>query len=663
MRILQPIKIGELVIRNRIVMTATHLGYCPDGFATERLINFYRPRAEGGAGLIVVGCCSIDEHRAYTDMLDLSKDDFIESHRRLTETIKDQGASVCLQLMHPGRYASSRITGITPIAPSPLSSALSRERPREMTFEDIRKAVSSFAAAARRAVEAGYEMVEINASAGYLISQFFSPLANHRLDEYGGSLENRARFGIEVVRAVKEAVKNRIMIMVRLSGNDFMPGGNTNQEMQYFAKLLEEAGAQAFNVTGGWHESRVPQITMDVPPGAYVYLAQGIKKAVNVPVIACNRINDPLLAEKILYEGRADMVGMARALIADPNLPDKVVKGQFVDIRKCIGCNQGCLDAIFRDKSCECLVNARVGRERETEIIPTSKSKRVLVIGGGAAGMEAARVASMRGHKVTLWEKNSCLGGQLLLAAAVPGREDFYHLSSFLQNSLHRLGVKVVLDKEATTNEICNFAPDCIVVATGAEPLIPNIAGIGLSTVVSAWDVLRDKKDLGAKVIVIGGNAVGCETALYIARMGTIDALTFNFLMLNEAEGIEKIKRLAVQGTKDVTVLEMEEKAGKDLGVSTRWPILQELRRYGVKIMTSTKAIEIESDGVVVEHNGQIAKIYADSIVVAVGSVSENKLYEQLKAKFFQVFLIGDAKEPRKAIDAVKEGFYTGYRI
>lgn len=664
MKILQPIKIGNLEVKNRIVMPAMHLGYCPDGFITERIINFYRERAQGGAGLIVVGCCNIDEHQAYAGMVDLSKDVFIAGHRRLTSVIKEAGARVCLQLIHAGRYASSSLSGVTPIAPSAIPSTLTRETPREMTHEDIQRVIAAFAAAARRAVEAGYDMVEVIASAGYLISQFFSPLTNRRQDGYGGSLENRARFGVEVVRTVKEAVGDKIPVMVRLSGNEFMPGGNTNREMQQFARLLEEAGAAAFNVTGGWHESRVPQITMNVPPGAYTYLAQGIKKAVKVPVVACNRINDPLLAEQILREGRADMIGMARGLMADPELPSKVAEGRLEEIRKCIGCNQGCLDAIFRNKSCQCLVNARTGREGETEIKPAKEPQKVLVIGGGAAGMEAARVAALRGHKVTLWEKSNRLGGQLLLAAAAPDRQDFCHLVTYLENALDKLKVTVVLNKEATEEEVIAFAPDCVIVATGAQPVKPNIPGIEMEQVVSAWRVLSGEAEVGTKVVIIGGGAVGCETALYIARMGTIDAETIRFLLLNEAESIEEIRQLALQGTKAITILEMEKSPGQGLGISTRWSMLQELTRRGVKIMTSTRAVQIESDGViVVKPDGQKEKIAADTVVIAAGSCSENRLYKQLEKKLSRVYLVGDAKEPRNALEAVQEGFNAGRAV
>lgn len=663
MKLFESTSIGGLEIRNRIVMPAMHLGFCRDEYIDERIISFYRERGRGGAGLIVVGGCNIDQH-GYRNMVSLRDDKFIPGHRRLANAIKETGARACAQLFQPGAYSSFSPVGMQPIAPSAVPSGLTREMPREMTLEDIREVIGRFAAAARRAVEAGYDMVEVIASAGYLISEFFSPVTNRRTDEYGGSFANRCRFGEEVVQAVRRAVGDRFPVMVRLTGHEFIPGGNTNLEVRQFARRLQDAGADAFNVTGGWHESRVPQITMNVPNGAYVYLAQGIKQAVDVPVVACNRINDPWLAEEILMQGRADLIGMARGLMADPDLPRKAMEGRFNEIRKCVACNQGCLDAIFSGESCRCLVNARVGREAETEIKLAATPRKVLVIGGGPAGLEAARVAALRGHEVSLWEKEEVLGGQLQLAAAVPGRADFYHLIDYLEESLFALGVEVVVDKEATPEEIEAFRPDAIVVATGARPVIPAIPGVDLDHVVGAWEVIGGEAELGQKVVVIGGGATGCEVAMYIASMGTIDSDTLRFLLLNGAEPVERIKELALRGIKEVVVIEQARTAGRGIGASTRWSILQDLRRMGVDIRTSTRVLAIAEDGVVVaEPDGQTEKIAADSVVIAAGSRAENSLFENLKQKFPEVYLVGDACNPRTVLDAIREGFDVGNSI
>lgn len=663
-KLFEPADIGGLNIRNRIAMLPMHLGYCENGVVGERIIDFYRERARGGAGLIIIGGCSIDEHEAYQGMVSIKDNSFIPGHRRLAAAVKAEGARACLQLFQPGRYANSRLTGIQPVAPSPFPSSLTRETPREMTAEDIQQVIAAFAAAARRAVEAGYDMVEIIASAGYLISQFFSPVTNQRTDEYGGSFENRARFGEEVVRAVRREVGGDYPIMVRLSGHEFMPHGNTGREVALFARRLQEAGASAFNVTGGWHESRVPQITMNVPAGAYVYLAWEVKQAVEVPVIACNRINDPRLAESILRQGKADLIGMARGLLADPELPRKAREGRFQEIRKCIGCNQGCLDEIFKGGSCRCLVNARAGREAETIVKPAPVPRKVLVIGGGPAGMEAARVAASRGHRVSLWERDSRLGGQLRMAAAVPGREEFNHLIDYLEKSLQALGVEVFTGREATPESVREFAPDVIIVSSGAEPALPGIPGIASSRVVGAWEVLKGTARTGRRVVVVGGGAVGCEVGLYLANTGTIDADTIKFLLLNKAETAETIRGLASKGVKEVVILEQDRSAGKGVGGSTRWILLQELNRLGVKIQTSTRVLAIEEDGVLVENqSGQREKVPADTVVIAAGAQAKNDLYETLKEEFGKVYLIGDARAPRKALDAIREGFDVGNLI
>ncbi|NPV93169.1 MAG: FAD-dependent oxidoreductase [Firmicutes bacterium] len=664
MKLFQPIRIGGLEVKNRIVMPAMHMGYCKGGEVSERLINFYRERALGGAGLLMVGGCSIDPYPAYWGMVEIGHDRLVPGHKRLTDSIHEAGARIGCQLFHAGRYASSIFSKRQPIAPSPIPSKFSKEVPREMTLEDIEEVISQFASSAIRAREGGYDLVEVIASAGYLISQFFSPVTNRREDRYGGSFENRSRFGVEVIEAVRAAVGPGFPVMVRLTGNEFMPGGNTNREIQGFARRLQEAGADAFDVTGGWHESRVPQITMGVPNGAYVYLAQGIKRAVDVPVAACNRINDPRLAEEILVQGRADLVGMARVLMADPELPRKASEGRFREIRKCIGCNQGCLDMVFKGRPVTCLVNSRVGREGDTGITPAETRKRVLVIGGGAAGMEAARVAAARGHDVTLWEKSSRLGGQLLLAGLVPDRGELLHLVEYLVESLNITGVKVELNRAAGVEEVEAFAPDAVVVAAGALPVTPAIPGIELGHVVEAWEVLSGQVELGRRVVIVGGGAVGCELGMFIARMGAIDSETVRFLLLNEAESVETIRELATRGVKEVVILEMDRSAGRGLGISTRWIVLQDLARMGVTVRTSSRVQAIIPGGVLVDlENGENELIEADSVVIAVGSGSENQLYQELKDRLTEVYLVGDASRPRTALEAVREGFDAGYSI
>lgn len=659
-----PIQINGMKVRNRIVMTAMHLGYTPEGEVTDRLVHFYSLRANGGAGLIIVGGCPIDEYGGMSNMISIREDRFIPGLRRLTDTVRAGGARIAAQLYQAGRYThSAMIGGRKPFSASAVRSKLTGETPRALDIEEIPGVQKKFGEAAGRAKEAGFDAVEILGSAGYLISQFLSPLTNKREDAYGGPLDNRMRFGVEVVHKVREAVGPDYPILMRLAGNDFMEGGCTNREARIFASTLEEAGVDMFNVTGGWHETRVPQLTMNVPRAAYVYLAHGIKSSVSSPVLASNRINDPELAEEILRNGEADMVTMARGLLADPDLPRKAQMGKAHRIYHCIACNQGCFDNIFSLKPAGCLVNPAAGSEEEGPVEPAVRSKHVLVIGGGVGGMKAACVAAERGHKVSLVEKAERLGGQVLLNRRIPGREEMATAAEDLVRNLKAMGVEISLEKEADLPFVKDFQPDAIVLATGARPAVPEIPGVDQAHVVQAWDVLAGRAGVGGKVVVVGGNAVGLETALYLARIGTLSPEVLHFLIVNHAESMETLMELLHKGDKEVTVVEMLKKAGKDIGFSTRWTIMAELRRLGVTIMTGTKAMAVKEDGLEVEREEGSGFLPADSIVLAAGSVPENGLLQQLQGLAPEIFVVGDAKEPRKALEAIREGFEAGMKI
>ena len=655
----QPVSIGLLELKNRLVMPAMHLGYCDNGFVTGRLVDFYRERALGGAGLIVVGGCAIDDH-GYNSMIKISNDDYIPGLTGLVEVVHSGGAAIAAQLFQPGRYSYSYNVGIQPVAPSALPSRLTGQVPRELGLDEIYQAIDSFVAAAGRAKQAGFDAVEVIGSAGYLISQFLSPITNQRDDEFGGDFQRRMRFGLELAARIKQVCGQDFPLMFRVTGNEFMPGGNTNDEMGVFCRELEKAGVDAINVTGGWHETSVPQITMGVPRGAFAYLARGIKEAVNIPVVACNRINDPWLAAELINDGVADLVGVARGMIADPKFANKVKDGLAEDIRPCIGCNQGCLDAIFNGGSVACLVNARAGKEARHKLVPAVRPKRVLVVGGGPAGLEAARVCAERGHQVTLWERELEFGGQLNLAAAPPGRCEFLSFIDYLTARLATLNVDLEVGHEATAEKVLDFGADAVIMATGASPLIPPIPGVDGDNVVQAWDVLSGIAPVGKKVVIIGGGAVGCETALYLGQKGTIDPETFHFLAVNRAETWEKIISLATRGTKDITLVEMQKSLGADIGMSTRWIILQEMKRNGIKSVTRATVLSINEQGVLIKRGDQEELLTADTVVLAAGSRPDSELCEQIKEKVKEVYLIGDAVIPRKALDAVHQGYLAG---
>lgn len=665
LKLFTPLKIGTVTLKNRIAMPAVHHAYTPDGFVNDRLVAYYGERARGGAALITVGGCSIDEAGKGPMMIGLHDDAFIAGLRRLSAAIHGEEAAAAAQLYQAGRYTHTMITGTTPLAPSPLPSRLTRETPREMTAEDIAATLTAFGEAARRCRESCFDAVEILASAGYLICQFLSPLTNERQDEYGGSFAARARFGVEVVREVRRAVDGDYPVIVRLSGHDFMPGGNTNEEAARFAVLLEEAGADGFNVTGGWHESRVPQITGEVPRGGMAYLARGIKEAVSVPVAASNRINDPLIAEEILQDNLADLVNMGRPLIADPHLPEKSRTGRGGAIRRCIACNQGCLDMIFSFQDVFCTVNAAAGREEDAALHPAAEKRRILIVGGGPAGMEAARVAAWRGHAVTLWEKGPALGGCLRHAAVPPGKGEFLTLIDYFQAELPRLGVSVALNRTASAAEVQAFNPDAVVVATGARPVCPPFPVSEDSPTCGVLEVLGGEKIPGERVVVIGGGSVGCETAAAIARRGTPSAEALRFLLDNEGEGEERLRKISTLGPRQVTLVEMEKGLARDMGISTRWVTMQCLRRQGIKLLDRHRVLAVQAKGVLVARPEDDQELFleADTVILAVGVEADNCLADDLRGKVKELHLVGDARSPRKLTEAIREGFDLGRQL
>ena len=659
-----PIKVGKMELKNRFVMPAMHYLSSWEGLVLPHHTDYFVERAKGGAALIIIGGCTIDETSGAVNMLSVRDDKFIPGLSALAKAVQAQGAKIAAQLYHAGRYSHSILMGgKRSVSSSPIRSRFTGETPRELSIPEIKQIQRDYALAAARIKRAGFDGVEIIASAGYLISQFLSSLVNRRKDEYGGNFESRMRLGLEVAREVRREVGPDFPIIFRVAGNEFMEGGLANREAQIFSRELEKAGVDMINVTGGWHETRIPQITMGLPRGGFVYLAQGIKQSVSIPVMTCNRITDPCLADQILRDGQADLIGFARGLIADPELPNKARQGRYDEINYCIACNQGCFDPIFDQKPQTCLVNARAGAEGRLTVEPALRKKKIMVIGGGPAGMEAARVAALRGHEVCLYEKNEKLGGQIPLAAVPPGRREFLTFVSYLEKQMEKLKVTVHTRIEASPVHVEMEEPDAVIVATGAEPWVPEIKGMDRPSVVLAWDVLSGRVDTGKEVVIVGGGAVGLETALFLARKGTIDAETLYFLMFNRAEDFETLNSLLYRGLKKVMVVEMLKKLGQDIGISTRWTIIQDISRLGVRTMTNTRATEVTDKGLMVEREGKETLLSADTVVMAAGAKSVNALYEKIKDRVPEVYLIGDAKTPRKALEAVAEGFQAGRTI
>ncbi|MBI4300527.1 MAG: FAD-dependent oxidoreductase [Chloroflexi bacterium] len=501
---------------------------------------------------------------------------------------------------------------------------------RPATVEEIHQIADTLGEGARRAREAGFDAMEFYALAGNLFSQFISPNTNMRTDEYGGNHEKRLRFLLDCIEAVQRKAGKDFPIIPRISGQDFMPGGNLIEDTKIIAPLLEKAGVAALNVSTGWHESSTPFIVMSVPRGHWLWMPAAVKEVVNIPVIGGTRVNDPILANSVLEDGNVDMVYMGRPLIADPDLPNKAKEGRFEDIRTCMACNY-CWTG---RGGVICAINAQAGRELELTIEPAQKPKKVVVIGGGPAGMEAARVATIRGHKVTLLEKSDRLGGQVNIAVIPPYKEEVGNITKYLTTQMRKLHVDVRLNSKATPNSLRSMDADAVIVATGGSPLIPNIPGIHGQNVVTSVDVLTGKARVGNKVVIVGGGLIGCEIAEFLHERG-----------------------------KKVTVLEMLARLGNDIIPHNRWVIMLRMRESGIGMEANAKAVEINERGVKVERNGAQEFFEADSVVIAVGTAANDSLVKSLEGRVKNMHVIGDCSKPQRIAEAIESGFRVAREI
>jgi 2,4-dienoyl-CoA reductase (NADPH2) len=660
----QPITINRMEVKNRIFMPAMHLNMAGNYAVSDRLVDFYVERARGGAGMITVGYATIDELSGNPGNIGAHKDIYIPGLTRLATAIRDKGARSSVQLNHAGRYNHSMLTGgKQPVAPSAIASRLTKETPHELDIAEIEAIIERFAQAAGRVKTAGFDAVEILSGTGYLISEFLSPLTNKREDRYGGDFEGRSRFGLEVIAAVRAAVSADFPLLVRMNGNEFMKGGSTRTDLQQYAVCLEKAGVDALCINVGWHEAQVPQIVTEVPRGVFGYLSRGIKERVSIPVIASHRINDPGLAREMICDGYCDMVALGRALIADPYFPEKARGGHEADIVHCVACGQGCFDNLFKMKAVECLCNPRAGYERARVLTTAETLLSIAVIGGGAAGMSAAIAAAGRGHRVTLHEAGDHLGGQLLLAGAPPGREEFLELAADLKRHVELSGATVVFNSRVDEKFLADSRPDAIILATGGTSITPSIPGVDLPHVAQAWDVLTEKVATGQRIVIIGGGAVGIETALFLAEKGTLSGEALKFLLVHGAESVEALYGLATRGSKHVTIIEMLGELGKNFGKSTRWGMMQDVERFGVKTRAEAKVVEITANCVRIERDGQSENIPADTVVLAVGTRAYNPLQELVAVSDIPFRVAGDALRPAMIYDAIHQGFTAGREI
>lgn len=641
MKLFQPGKIGRVTIKNRIVMCPMGTGSLADvdGGFSRRIIDYYAARARGGCGLIITGASivytGLEPGTGLITMTRITSHAHLGRLSELCDEIHHYGAKIAIQLS-PGL---GRV-GVTDLRPVSASAVPYFWDPtvttRELTTEEIETLIRACAFAAGIVKAAGADAIEIHGYGGYLIDQFQTALWNRRSDRYGGDLEGRLRFSLEIIDAVRKVVGRDFALIYKFTPDHYIEGGRHLSEGLDIARRLEDAGVDALHVDGGcyevWHRV-IP--CMYEPPACHVHLAEAIKKVVRIPVIIQGKLGNPLIARRVIEEDKADFLGLGRPLLADPEWPEKVRRGQFDDIRPCIGDNEGCIKRVYELKYISCTVNPLTGMEKEYALVPATRRKSVLVIGGGPGGLEAARVAALRGHHVSLWERDSKLGGKLIPASIPDFKQDLRPLIEYLSTQVRKLGVDVALGKEATPELVSSFNPDVVILATGATPLVPAIPGINRSNVTTAIDVLLGRSQLGDEVVVVGGGLVGCEVAVYLDRQG-----------------------------KKVTLIEMmKQLLPEDVNLNSRMGLLNMIKQSGIRVLTDTHLTEVTGDAILVNRDGANEELEADTVILALGFKPEADLREQLDGRVPELFAIGDCLQPRKIINAMWEGFHAARLI
>lgn len=651
-----PMKINMLEIKNRIIMSAMHLGYAEKKEVSKKDIEFYRARAKGGAGAIVV-VAAVNDVAGPADMHSVGNDKYSDGIKTLSNVIHEYDAKIFIQLFHSGRNTvSSNIEGKRPLAPSAVASPIYREQPDEMTIEDINSTIEDFGMAALRSKNAGADGVEISCSAGYLLTQFLSPLTNLRNDQYGGTKENRMRFPKEVIKRVRDYVGKDYPIILRISASDMIPGGYGIDFMQEFCASLENGLIDAISVTGGWHESPVPQISAHVPEGGYALFAEAIKRVVKIPVISCNRINNGEIAEEILQKGLAEFVGVARGFLIDSEFANKIRDGK--KIRKCVACNKGCIERVLRGKEVRCAFNPETGNENLL-IEKNNKKKKVLIIGAGPAGMQAAKTATMRGYDVVLCTKEDKIGGLLSVASKPPHKDGIGAFIETIEEELKGFNIDIRFNTIVDEDIIKTIKPDHVIIATGSTPIIPKIEGIEENYIYTAEDILKEdgnilEKIRRGKTYIIGGGAVGLETAHYLAENIFTNIASIQFI----DKYVPAELKNNIYSPLDITVVEMQSKVGKDLG-GNRWILLNDLKQYGVKIITDARVLSVADNKISMMGKEGTITDNVDNIILAIGyKVNDGELIKYLEVSNIKYTVIGDALKPRNIMESLRDGYF-----
>ena len=660
--LLQPLDLGFTTLRNRVLMGSMHVGLeeAKDGF--ERMAAFYAERARGGVALMVTGgIAPNDDGRPYPGGARMATEEEAEKHKVVTQAVHDAGSKIAMQILHFGRYAYH--PGL--VAPSAIKAPIAPMPPRELTSAEVERTIEDYAHSAAMAQKAGYDGVEIMGSEGYLINEFTATRTNQRTDEWGGEYENRMRFPVEIVRRTRERVGPNFIIIYRLSMLDLVEGGSTFEEVVQLAQAVEAAGATMINTGIGWHEARIPTIATSVPRGAFAWVTQKMKGKVKIPLITTNRINTPDVGEKILADGWADMVSMARPLLADPEFVNKAAAGKADEINTCIGCNQACLDHTFSGKITSCLVNPRACHETILLIEPVSTKKRVAVVGAGPAGLAAATTAARRGHDVTLFEAAADLGGQFNIAKQIPGKEEFYETLRYFRNEVPMSGVKAQYNTRVGVDELVKGGFDEILLATGVTPRTPAIEGSDHPKVMSYLDVLRDKKPVGKAVAVIGAGGIGFDVSEFLTHEGESPAL--NLAKFNDEWGIDStyaqrggIKAAHLEKPpRQIYLLQRKtSKVGDGLGKTTGWIHRTSLKNRNVEMIAGVTYNKIDDAGLHISVGGKDVLLPVDNVVMCAGQEPMRELQAGLEAAGQKVTLIGgaDVASELDAKRAIKQG-------
>jgi 2,4-dienoyl-CoA reductase (NADPH2) len=639
--LLAPLDLGFTKLKNRVLMGSMHTGLeeYPDGM--KKLAAFYAARAAGGVGLIVTGGISPNrEGELLKGAARLDDDRHLDHHRTVTGAVHRAGGKIALQILHAGRYAKHQDA----VAPSPIRAPISPLTPRELSEEDIERTIADYGRCAALAQEAGYDGVEVMGSEGYLINQFVAPRTNHRTDGWGGSFENRARFPLAVLRAIRDAVGPDFIIIFRLSMLDLVEEGSNWDEVVQLAKAVEQAGASIINTGIGWHEARIPTIATMVPGGAFAWVTAKLKPEVSIPLIATNRINDPAQAEAILAEGGADMVSMARPFLADPELVNKAAEDRPWEINTCIACNQACLDHIFVGKMTSCLVNPFACRETELVVTKTVTPKTVAVVGAGPAGMAAAATLAERGHKVTLFDARAELGGQFNLARRIPGKEVFAETIRYFRYRLPRLGVSLKLGALIGVEDLKGF--DHVVLATGITPRVPAIPGIEHAKVAAYIDVIEGLVEIGTSVAIVGAGGIGFDVAEFLTHVPGEDFLGHWGIdtAYHHRGGLKKPEPSPVP--RQVVLLQRKNsKVGDSLGKTTGWAKRALLAQRGVKMLAGVDYVKIDDDGLHIRLGAEEQLLAVDNVVICAGQESRRDLEAGLLEAGIAVSVIGGAFE------------------